>query len=50
MLAFQQFGISMITHNALWIVDMKEGTARPSSIAFQGQYLPRFLAMVEDEA
>jgi hypothetical protein len=50
MLAFQQFGISMITHNALWIVDMKEGTARPSSIALQGQYLPRFLAMVEDEA
>lgn len=48
MRAFQQVGISMITHNTLWIVDMKEGTARPSSIAFQGQYLSRFLAMVED--
>jgi hypothetical protein len=50
MRTLQQFGIPLITHNSLWIVDMKEGSARPSRISFQGQYLSRFLAMVEDES
>jgi hypothetical protein len=48
MRTLQEFQIPLITHNALWIVDMKEGTARPSSFSFQGQYLSRFLAMAED--
>jgi hypothetical protein len=42
--------IPLITHNALWIVDMKEGSARPFRILFQGQYLPRFIDMVEGES
>lgn len=43
-----RYEIPLITHNALWIVDLKEGRARPSQISFQGQYLPRFLAMVDE--
>lgn len=46
--AFEEVGIPLITHNCLWIVDMTAGKARPSSVSFQGQYLPRFLAMVEE--
>jgi hypothetical protein len=42
--------IPLITHNSLWLVDMKEGKARPFRLSFQGQYLRRFLEMVEDES
>jgi len=42
--------IPLITQNSLWLVDMKEGKARPFRLSFQGQYLRRFLEMVEDES
>ena len=45
-----RYEIPLITHHALWIVDLKEGRARPSQFSFQGQYLPRFLEMVEEES
>jgi hypothetical protein len=47
---FGDHEVPLITHNALWIVDMQEGIARPFQISFQGQYLPRFLDMVRNES
>jgi hypothetical protein len=38
--------IPIITHNTLWLVDLKSGSSRPVTISFQGQYLERFFAMV----
>ncbi|MEY4668266.1 MAG: hypothetical protein RL518_965 [Pseudomonadota bacterium] len=43
----EQHQIPLITHNSLWLVDVKEGRARPTSFSFQGQYLSRFLSMIE---
>jgi hypothetical protein len=42
--------IPLITHNTLWLVDLKSGTSRPVTISFQGQYLERFFAMVGSES
>lgn len=33
------YDIPLITHNALWVLDLKKGSARPLHISFQGQYL-----------
>lgn len=41
-----QHQIPIITHNTLWLVDLKSGNSRPATISFQGQYLERFFAMV----
>jgi hypothetical protein len=50
MATLDQLGIPLITHHCLWIIDIKAGRASPLSISFQGQYLPRFLGLVEDES
>lgn len=42
--------IPIITHNTLWLVDLKSGGSRPVTISFQGQYLERFFAMVGGES
>jgi hypothetical protein len=46
----QEHEIPIITHNTLWLVDLKSGTSRPVTISFQGQYLERFFAMVGSDS
>ena len=40
--------IPVIEHDALWLCDLKVGSARPFMISFQGQYLNDFLQLVSD--
>lgn len=39
--------IPIITHNTLWLVDVRGGSTRPFMISFQGQHLEAFLKMIE---
>lgn len=41
--------IPLIVHNALWICDLRHGTARPFSIEFQNKELEKFLSSVAIE-
>ena len=41
--------IPLITHNTIWLCDMKTGEARPVSLSFQGQHLDAFVEMIEGE-
>ena len=43
----QRVGFPLITHNALWLCDVKKGTARPSPFSFQVKDLQRFLAIID---
>jgi hypothetical protein len=39
--------IPIISHNSLWLHDIKSGTARPFMVSLQGQYLNAFLSMID---
>lgn len=43
----QQVGFPLITHNAIWLCDMKTGQARPTPLSFQVKDLPLFLALID---
>ncbi len=40
--------ISLITHNSLWLCDLKTGEARPFTLSFQGRYVEAFLSMAQE--
>jgi hypothetical protein len=40
--------LTIITHNALWLCNLQTGEAEPVSIAFQAQYVPRFLEVFRE--
>ena len=43
----QRVGFPLITHNALWLCDVKKGSARPSPFSFQVKDLQMFLAIID---
>ena len=42
----QRHEIPCVSHNSLWMHDLKSGSSRPFMVSFQSQYLEAFLSMI----